>query len=1605
MTGLPAIVQVARDSAGGLPIDQHADYVQNVEEGGAAFGSGFECEGISTYYDCYANTRRALGVMVRGQVPNEDTVADTTDVKVENNNPGERGLNVEVEVYYNAVMLDPIYAALMGNGSFRLTGRVVLQNEGLNLALGDVLPPQSTPVENVAGGGGTGSTGDDPYILVNLPLDGDAELPEEGQVPAGTPIDIALNLHPFESHYVCFGPSNVVPGSPFNVLGDVYLLPGSYVIPETFLPGVYTIRSVPQGNFEAGLGCEASASAVFSLEVTPSDNPVIALDDPDLGHDPHFWPDNSLIDITIAAHDPDNPGQDFPVYMDGVLLKTDTGLDCMITTSTDGFARGTEECVLPNATPPGVYDVYTTLATTTVEIKTPSIALIGGDNWPNDFYVNATLINHAPDHQYYVYYGNDTDGYRQADNFPVSTNDDGRREVTFYIPADWQGNYQIVSQDAELPSPAIDNRREIAVKSFSVSVLTDPYITVSDCGLSGTCQHRAGEVIELGLRNHSPETEYDVQFDTFSIDCSSDLGINPCTTGDTGNFYPFSYRIPISYQGTTDIVSYLNNTTEFSATREIVVESSPYIVIAGGNQHAPGERITVALYNHVANGTYDVYLDLDGDFDHEAGEMVVDDAVMDGSGAYTFTYDIPVDITPTGYDAGDPAYAAHPFASFRAGDLDRKAAEENLYVILAELVVTAIDPPANAQPGLPIPIDVTIANSAPITISGIPFDSDLYLDDTPSYDSQFPPGESKLWLNSIGPDSTQVITGFETTVYDEGTYLLHGRTDTSDYIVEGQEFNNILSTTMIISCTLDPFADNFSNGVVLSPDGQPTPTTTPPANWTWTRFGDAVLAGLLPAQETEVAQLISTPAPAATGPATGLGMASVSAQPAPQSTRTPGSGGYTVEAAVSNSVPRPFGTPVPNSISAGIIGTAPGQPAAGQSAIGLIRPIPNPVDPATGLALSITDNSSVAKDTGSGPAAVPPAKPNPEVAAQAVISTVSIPVLPNGTSNQDDDAEERSNGQMRLTNSRLRMNNSTYPYIGMLFRDIPIEQGATIQNAYIHFTAGRNDTGNGGQVLIYAERVDNATAYGNSSGELWDRNQTRTVNSVTWDMPYTWQQDQTYDSPSITDVIQEIIDRGGWNSGNDLSILVVGGAGTTQKRAYSVNASGGAYAPELVIEFEITTDQEIAVSGNGQDIVNGDLTASPGDHTDFGSVSFESGTIVRTFTIDNEGSLDLTLDGAPLVDIIGTHASDFTVSSLPATPISGGGSTTFQVTFDPAVAGNRYATVSIASDDSNEDPFTFAIQGTGTGVEMNVQSSGGVDIAAGDTTPDVADGTDFGSVLLGSGTVARSFVIENLGNADLNLSGSPFVQLSGANPGDFNVSVQPASPIAGSGSDNVVVVFNPTAAGERTATVTIGNNDTDENPYTFAVKGTAVLEPEMIIEGNGLEITSGDNTPASGDDTDFGSLNISGESLTHTFTIRNTGNRDLLLTSITLSGNTADFDVTNAPTSPVTPGGSTTFDITFDPATTGSRTVTVSIDNDDADEDPYTFDLTGVGVVAPIMVVVGNGQTVSDDSTSPLVANDTDFGNVDAWTTCSTPLPLKTGVTPTWCWMDRPWLS
>jgi len=119
---------------------------------------------------------------------------------------------------------------------------------------------------------------------------------------------------------------------------------------------------------------------------------------------------------------------------------------------------------------------------------------------------------------------------------------------------------------------------------------------------------------------------------------------------------------------------------------------------------------------------------------------------------------------------------------------------------------------------------------------------------------------------------------------------------------------------------------------------------------------------------------------------------------------------------------------------------------------------------------------------------------------------------------------------------------------------------------------------------------------------------------------------------------------------------------------------------------------EIHVTGNGVSIPDGDTLRSATDNTDFGSTNVTGGTVVKTFTIQNIGTADLTLS-AP--NTVGTGASDFQVTASPVSPVLPGNSTTFQVTFDPSSAGLSAATVIIANNDADENPFDFAIQGTG----------------------------------------------------------------------------------------------------------------------------------------------------------------------------------------------------------------------------------------------------------------------------------------------------------------------
>jgi hypothetical protein len=175
----------------------------------------------------------------------------------------------------------------------------------------------------------------------------------------------------------------------------------------------------------------------------------------------------------------------------------------------------------------------------------------------------------------------------------------------------------------------------------------------------------------------------------------------------------------------------------------------------------------------------------------------------------------------------------------------------------------------------------------------------------------------------------------------------------------------------------------------------------------------------------------------------------------------------------------------------------------------------------------------------------------------------------------------------------------------------------------------------------------------------------------------------------------------------------------------------------------------------------------------------------------------------------------------------------------------------------------------------------------------------------------------------------------------------------------------------------------DTDPVTetsFMTKNINALEiyspsgAEMDVQGNSVSIADGDTTPDPADDTDFGHLNVASGSVAHTFTIYNTSGDDLHLTDpspyVVITGHTSDFTLTAIPSTPITSGNNTTFEITFDPTATGLRSATVSIANDDSDENPYNFDIQGEGTAVPTITNLNGDSVTFTEGGAPVYLDD-----------------------------------
>ena len=406
---------------------------------------------------------------------------------------------------------------------------------------------------------------------------------------------------------------------------------------------------------------------------------------------------------------------------------------------------------------------------------------------------------------------------------------------------------------------------------------------------------------------------------------------------------------------------------------------------------------------------------------------------------------------------------------------------------------------------------------------------------------------------------------------------------------------------------------------------------------------------------------------------------------------------------------------------------------------------------------------------------------------------------------------------------------------------------------------------------------------------------------------------------------------------------------------YYIEATNNGCTTSPRVAITATIDNpEIAVSGNGFNIPDENTVTIVTDYTDLGSTGVGT-NISKSYIIQNTGTINLTVG---TISIGGVNASDFIVTTQPASTVIPGGSTTFTIRFNPSILGTRNATVSFNTNDADENPFNFNISGTGNNglqPEINITGSG-VDIFDGASASSTANATNFGFVTI-PGSVTRTFTIQNLGTGALSLSGIPRVFITGSS--NFTVTSQPSSSsIAAGGSLTFQVQYSPTTTGNSLAIINIVNNDTDEGLYDFVIEGNAVKTGiEIDVQGNDVSIVAGDTTPDIVDQTDFG-ITDSSTPITHIFNIFSFGTSNLSVSSITQSGADSSFFSVGTVNTTISPGGVVSFAVTYTPTSSiGIKNTTITIMNNDTDESVYTFAIRAETKVLPALTTAPGGVT------------------------------------------------
>ena len=298
----------------------------------------------------------------------------------------------------------------------------------------------------------------------------------------------------------------------------------------------------------------------------------------------------------------------------------------------------------------------------------------------------------------------------------------------------------------------------------------------------------------------------------------------------------------------------------------------------------------------------------------------------------------------------------------------------------------------------------------------------------------------------------------------------------------------------------------------------------------------------------------------------------------------------------------------------------------------------------------------------------------------------------------------------------------------------------------------------------------------------------------------------------------------------------------------------------------------------------------------------------KTVTLTNSNAASITISG---VTLSGANAADFKIySKTCGATLAAAASCTAKIAFAPTTTGARTATLNFKDSAGTQ---TVSLAGNGTAPSASVSAS--------------PTSLTFAAVTVGSSSAAQSVTLSNKLTTSITISS---VAISGTNAADFTISSKTCgTSLAASGSCTASVVFKPSAAGTRTATLRF-TDSASNSPQSVALSGAGVVPGAVTVSPTSLA---------------FGSINVGSTAAAQTATLKNGGTSSITITSVSISGtNAADFSISSKTcgTSLAT-SASCTVSITFKPAAAGARTATLSI-VDSAKNSPQMVSLSGTGV-------------------------------------------------------------